>query len=156
MRRLERSENHSFTSAAYSRLGVHVGIGHRDLLFLQMADLTQRFLFRPLTRRIGAPSALLIGFFVSGLIHDAIISIPARGGYGEPTLFFLIQAMGLFIERSQPARRLGLGRGVRGWLFTMAFLLLPARLLFHRPFVVGIIVPFMHAIGALNVPFNIH
>jgi hypothetical protein len=30
----------------------------------------------------------------------------------------------------------------------MAFLLLPAPLLFHRPFVTRIIVPFMHALGA--------
>ncbi len=115
------------------------------------SDLTQRFLFRPLTRRIGGPGALLVGFFVSGLVHDAVISIPAGGGYGGPTLFFLIQAMGLFIERSSLGHRIGLGTGVRGWLFTMSFLLLPARLLFHRPFVTGIIVPFMHSIGAFHV-----
>jgi hypothetical protein len=112
-------------------------------------DLTNRFLFRPLSRRLGPRGALWVGFLISGLIHDAVISIPAGGGYGGPTLFFLLQASGMFIERSRTGRGLGLGSGVRGWIFTMAFLLLPARLLFHRPFVTQIIVPFMHAIGAI-------
>ncbi len=111
-------------------------------------DLTHRFLFRPLTRRLGGRGALWVGFGFSGLVHDAVISLPAGGGYGGPTLFFLVQAVGLSVERTRAGRRLGLGRGVRGWLFTMAALLLPARLLFHRPFVVGVVVPFLHAIGA--------
>ena len=111
-------------------------------------DLTHRFLFRPLTRRLGGRAAVWAGFAVSGLVHDAVISLPAGGGYGGPTVFFLLQAAGLFAERSRAGRRLGLGSGVRGWLFTMAVLLLPAPLLFHRPFVVRIIVPFLHAIGA--------
>lgn len=111
-------------------------------------DLTHRFLFKPLTRRVGGRGALWVGFLASGLVHDAVISLPAGGGYGGPTLFFLAQAAGLSVERTRAGRRLGLGAGWRGWAFTMFVLLLPARLLFHRPFVVGIIVPFMHAIGA--------
>ena len=43
----------------------------------------------------------------------------------------------------------GLGAGWRGWLFTMLMLAIPAPLLFHPPFVVGIVVPFMQAIGAV-------
>ena len=112
-------------------------------------DLTHQFLFKPLTRRFGPRGAVWAGFFVSGLVHDAVISPPAGGGYGGPTLFFLLQPVGMFAERSRVGRRLGLGRGVRGWLFTTAFILLPAPLLFHRPYVVHIILPFMRAIGAL-------
>lgn len=96
-------------------------------------DLTHRFLFRPLIARVGPAPAVLVGFLFSGIVHDAVISLPARGGLGGPTLFFLIQGMGLLVERSRPARRLGLTRGLPGRLFTLALLILP----------------FMHDIAAL-------
>lgn len=113
-------------------------------------DLTYRFLFRPLTSRFGTRWGLLAGFFFSGLVHDLVISVPARGGYGGPTLFFAVQAMAMLVERTGAGRRFGLGAGVRGWLFTMIVLVAPVTLLFHRPFVVDIIVPFLRAIGALT------
>jgi hypothetical protein len=112
-------------------------------------DLTHRFLFRPLTRRYGPRVALAVGFVFSGLIHDVVISFPANGGYGGPTLFFLIQGVGVFIERSGFGQRIGLGRGVRGWLFTALCLLAPAYLLFHPPFVEGVIVPMLHDLGVV-------
>jgi hypothetical protein len=112
-------------------------------------DLAHRFLFRPLTPLIGGAGALVAGFIFSGLVHDAVISIPAEGGYGGPTLFFAIQAGGLLAERSRTGRRLGLGRGWRGWLFADLLLIGSAPLLFHPPFVMRIIVPFMHAVGAI-------
>jgi len=111
-------------------------------------DLAFRFLFRPLTRKVGAAWGLMTGFLVSGLVHDAVISIPAGGGYGGPTLFFLVQGAGMLAQRSAPGRRLGMDRGSGGWLSTAACLLLPVTVLFHRPFIGNVIVPFLHAIGA--------
>jgi hypothetical protein len=112
-------------------------------------DLTHRFLFRPLTARWGVRGAVFAGFAFSGLVHDGVISLPARGGYGGPTFFFLVQWLGLVIERSEFGRRWGLGTGWRGWLFTMGVLLAPVAMLFHRPFVTGIVKPFMQDLGAL-------
>jgi hypothetical protein len=112
-------------------------------------DLTHRFLFRPLAKQFGASGGILAGFLFSGVIHDLVISVPARGGYGGPTLFFAIQGTAMLIERSAFGRATGLGSGWRGRVFTIAALLAPVTLLFHRPFVVGIIVPFMEASGAL-------
>ncbi|MCS7079165.1 MAG: membrane bound O-acyl transferase family-domain-containing protein [Chloracidobacterium sp.] len=112
-------------------------------------DLTHRFLFRPLTPRVGAQWALLIGFAFSGIVHDVVISWPAGGGYGGPRVFFLLQSIGILVERSRVGRSFGLGGGRRGWLFTMATLLAPVGWLFHRPFVVGVIVPFLEALGAV-------
>ena len=110
--------------------------------------LTHRFLFRPLTARLGARWAVAAGFGFSGLLHEMVISVPARGGYGGPTLFFVLQAAAILAERSPAGRRLGLGRGGwRGWFFTMLALVLPAGLLFHPPFVCAVIVPFLAALG---------
>jgi hypothetical protein len=112
-------------------------------------DLTHRFLFRPLMARLGPSGAVFAGFVFSGVVHDLVISWPAGGGWGGPTLFFLIQGVGLLVERGPIGRFLGLGDGWRGWVFTLLLLVLPLPLLFHGPFVVGVIVPFLHALGAI-------
>jgi hypothetical protein len=111
-------------------------------------DLTHRFLFRPLTDKLGPRRAVVAGFVFSGLVHDLVFSVPASGGYGGPTLFFAIQAVALLGERSRFGQALGLGHGWRGWLFTILVLALPVYGLFHPPFVENIIVPFMRALGA--------
>ena len=113
-------------------------------------DLTHRFLFRPLTSRIGPRIGLLAGFLVSGAVHELVISVPAYGGYGGPTLYFAIQGAGIVVERTRLSRRIGLGSGWPGRAFTMLVLIAPVFFLFHRPFVVRVIVPFMRAMGALR------
>ncbi len=115
---------------------------------LAFRDLTHRFLFRPLTSRVGSRWALAGVFVFSGLVHEAVISFPSGGGYGWPTLFFLIQLLALLTERLPTARKLGLGSRWRGWLFTAVVLLAPAGLLFHPPFLRNVVVPFMQALGA--------
>jgi D-alanyl-lipoteichoic acid acyltransferase DltB (MBOAT superfamily) len=112
-------------------------------------DLAHRFLFRPLTACFGPRFGVLAGFLFSGALHDLVISIPAQGGYGGPTLFFAIQGGAMMIERSAFGRRIGLGSGLSGRLFVLLVLTLPLGLLFHRPFVVRVIVPFMQALGVL-------
>jgi hypothetical protein len=72
-----------------------------------------------------------------------VISVPAGGGYGWPTLFFITQASALLIERSRLGQALGLGRDWRGRLWTMLVVAFPAYGLFHPPFVRRIVVPFM-------------
>jgi alginate O-acetyltransferase complex protein AlgI len=112
-------------------------------------DLTYRFLFRPLARRFRPLGAILAGFLISGLVHEIVISIPAGGGYGGPTVFFLLQAVGIVAERSRFGRAIGLRNGLRGWAFTMCIVMAPACALFHPPFVLRIVVPFMRAVGAI-------
>lgn len=111
-------------------------------------DLTHRFVFLPLAKQLGPKRALAVGFVISGLIHELAITIPARSGYGGPTVFFTIQAAALFIERSAWGKRLGLGRGFVGWTFTAVTLIGPVGLLFPTAFVTEIIVPFCRAMGA--------
>lgn len=112
-------------------------------------DLTHRFLFRPCASWFGSRWGAVVGFLFSGAVHDLVISVPARGGYGGPTAFFAIQGAAIVLERSAFGHQIGLGSGWSGRLFAVAVLVAPAPLLFHRPFVVGVIVPFMRVLGAI-------
>jgi alginate O-acetyltransferase complex protein AlgI len=123
--------------------------------------LAFEFVSRPLTRRLGgrsschtvrrspgtstlhfgAATATLTAFLVSGLIHELVISLPAGGGYGLPTAYFLLQGTGILLERVFPE--------IRGRTFTALITAVPAFWLFHPPFVHNVILPFMKAIGAL-------
>ena len=111
-------------------------------------ELAFRFTFRPLRRFAPPALAMLLVFGLSGLIHEAVISLPASGGYGLPTLYFLIQGAGVIAERSRFGRFVGLGNGVRGWLFTFFINVAPVAGLFHPPFVKHVILPMLTAIGA--------
>ena len=111
-------------------------------------DITHRHVFGPLTRLWGPRRALLIGFFFSGLIHDLVISVPAGGGYGLPTLFFMLQALGILVSRTTTGKRLGIHRGLRGWLFTLLVVAVPCPLVFHSKFASQVVLPFLETIGA--------
>jgi hypothetical protein len=116
---------------------------------LGFRELAHQLIFRPASRRLGVGGAGFLVFVVSGLIHDLVISLPARGGYGLPTLYFVLQGAGVSIERSRFGRRIGLGHGARGWCFAMLFLIAPLYGLFHPWFVMRVILPFMQAIRAI-------
>ncbi|QEL18017.1 MBOAT family protein [Limnoglobus roseus] len=111
-------------------------------------DLTHRFLFRPLSRRLGPRGGLAAGFLFSGVIHDFVISLPAGGGYGGPTLYFAFQGLALVGERSRLGKSLGLGGGWRGRAFTALVVIGPALMLFHPPFVLRVVLPFLQVLGA--------
>ncbi|MGA7842107.1 MAG: MBOAT family protein [Candidatus Acidiferrales bacterium] len=116
---------------------------------LGFRQLSYELIFRPLHRTLGVEAAGLLVFLVSGLLHDLVISLPARAGYGLPTAYFLLQGTGITLEHSGLGKRLGLGHGVRGWLFMAVVITAPVYWLFHPWFVQRVIIPFMHAIHAL-------
>ena len=113
-------------------------------------QLAHRFFFQPLRPLLGVSLAGFSVFFVSGIIHDLVISIPARGGYGLPTAYFVFQGLGVTLQRSAWARNAGLGQGWKGWIMTMLWTGGPAYFLFHPPFVLKVIVPMMQALGAFE------
>jgi hypothetical protein len=110
--------------------------------------LARTFILRPLGRRIGVNRGLLIVFLVSGLVHEAVISLPAGGGFGLPTGYFLLQGFSCILERSAIGRRIGLEQGLRGRLFTFAAVASPAFWLFHPAFVRNVFLPMLRIHGA--------
>ncbi|HUL51478.1 MAG TPA: DCC1-like thiol-disulfide oxidoreductase family protein [Candidatus Nitrosotalea sp.] len=107
----------------------------------------RRLILQPLAHRLGSGVAGFFVFLLSGLIHELVISLPARGGYGLPTLYFLLQWLGLICERSRFGRRLGLSNGFRGWLFTAGVTVGPLCCLFHPTFVTRVVLPFLDALN---------
>jgi hypothetical protein len=116
---------------------------------LGFRQLSYDLIFQPLHRRWGTRTAGFLVFVGSGLIHDLVISVPARGGYGLPTIYFVIQGLGVAVERSSVGRQLGLRSGLRGWFLMAVLVVVPVFWLFHPPFVLRVILPFMAAIHAL-------
>jgi predicted DCC family thiol-disulfide oxidoreductase YuxK len=112
-------------------------------------ELAFRLAFRPMRRMASPAVATLLVFGLSGLVHDLVISLPARGGYGLPTAYFLIQGAGLVVQRSKAGRRLGLDLGARGWFFTILVAAGPACLLFHPWFITNVILPMLARAGAI-------
>jgi hypothetical protein len=112
-------------------------------------ELASRFTFRPLRSSLGTVGAMLATFLASGVIHELVISVPAGGGYGLPTGYFVLQGLGVVGERSKAGQWLGLGHGWRGWIFTAALTAGPAFWLFPPPFVHNVILPMLGVIGAV-------
>jgi alginate O-acetyltransferase complex protein AlgI len=111
-------------------------------------SLAHDLAFRPLVPRIGLQGAALATFAVSGLVHELVISLPARGGFGFPLAYFILQGFGVMLERSRLGKRLGLGRGFRGWCYVCLCAGAPAFWLFHPSFVRKVILPMLSAIGS--------
>lgn len=111
---------------------------------IAFADGARHLLLRPLARAGGGAAAGAGVFVVSGLVHEAVISLPARGGWGGPMLYFLLQGAGAAGEKSAVGRALRLGLGRRGRCWTLAVATLPLPLLLHAPFAEKVILPLLH------------
>jgi hypothetical protein len=112
-------------------------------------DLMDAAFFRPLARRYGLILATAGVFLFSGVLHELVISWPARGGYGLPTAYFTLQAAGLLAERSRYGKALKLGSGFVGWCFVLLVAGVPSICLFHSKFIDAVILPMFHAIHAI-------
>jgi len=116
---------------------------------LAFHDVGREMIFRPLLRRLGVLWSTFAVFLFSGVVHDLVMSVPIRRGIGLPTIYFLLQAVGVYLERSRVGRHFGLGRGITGRAYAAAVVLLPIGLLFHYAFLQQVILPTLHFLGAL-------
>jgi Membrane bound O-acyl transferase family len=116
---------------------------------LGFRQLTHALVYEPIHRKTGPSLAILSAFVVSGIIHDLVVSFPARGGYGLPTSYFLVQGIGVLFEKSNFGRWLGIGNGFRGWAFTLLCTGGPAFWLFHPAFIHNVMLPFFAFLGRI-------
>lgn len=112
-------------------------------------EVSHRLLFAPLARVAGPRWAILGVFFVSGLVHELVITVPARGGYGLPTLYFVIQGGALLMQKSRWARGLGIAEGWRARMFTLITVVAPVVALFPPQFLRAVILPFVSDVASL-------
>ena len=94
--------------------------------------VAKRRVFLPVARRWGTSAGLAATFLMSGRLHDLLLSVPAGGGYGLPTLYFALQGAGVLLERRWR---------ISGRLWALGWVLLPAPLLFHPWVVEALILP---------------
>jgi hypothetical protein len=113
---------------------------------LAFRDAAYAVVYRPLAARLGVGGAVAATFLFSALVHELTLSVPAGGGFGRPSGYFLLQFAGVRFERSSIGRRLGLRRGWCGRLFCWAVTILPAPLVFHRPLLDHVLLPWLHTL----------
>ena len=108
-----------------------------NLAFSEMARIA---VYRPLAPRLGPWPALIAAFALSGLLHEMAISVPVRAGFGLPLLYFIVHGGLVLLERalSKAGHPLA-GRFGRVWTFF--WLAAPLPILFHEPFLAGVIWP---------------
>lgn len=110
------------------------------------AHLMRTQIFPPVARRYGLVIAVAIVFGISGLLHELVISVPARGGYGLPSAYFALQCFAVTLERSRFGTWLGLSHGFVGWCFVLISVGLPAVILFPPVFVHNVVLPMLQTI----------
>jgi alginate O-acetyltransferase complex protein AlgI len=116
------------------------------------SEFCRSLVFWPLARHWGTRWASFAVFAFSGLVHEMMISAPARGGYGGPMLYFLINGLAVQIETFSPWRKLGHRFPVLSRVWAMTVVLAPLPLLFHVSFQTQVVLPFLAAIGASGPP----
>lgn len=94
-------------------------------------EMVQDTIYRHLRRSRGG-AATLAGFVFSAALHEAALSLPVRAGYGLPTLYFCLHGLLVSLERRFEIAS-------RAW--TAAWILAPLPLVFHLPFLRGVVWP---------------
>ena len=103
---------------------------------IAFSEMTALAVYRPLSEAAGRPAALLAGFALSGIFHEVAISLPVGGGLGGPFLYFALHGLLTLAERR---------RGPFGRVATVVSLVVPLPLLFHPPFLRGVVWPLLGA-----------
>ncbi len=99
---------------------------------LAYSQMMARAVKKPLTPIVGEKWSVFAVFVASGLLHELAITVPVQGGYGWPTLFFVINGIITVFEKEK-SWRMGLCCGI--------LLVMGLPYLFGEKFVEEIIIP---------------
>lgn len=104
-----------------------------------------KLLFAPLlSGYLSRSNSTLALFLLSGLLHELALSYPVSAGFGGPLLYFLVQGLGMRIEKSFKERARW-----KSQLWTWGVLLLPLPLLFHQSFRAELVLPLIDSVHQL-------
>jgi len=106
---------------------------------LAFSEMTSLAIYRPVSDALGRGVGILAAFLTSGLLHEVAISLPVRQGFGMPLAYFALHgALVLFEKRTGRPRR---AKRLWTWLWVVG----PLPILFHRPFLAGVVWPLLGA-----------
>jgi alginate O-acetyltransferase complex protein AlgI len=111
---------------------------------LAFTEMTAQVVYRPLAVRLGKGPAILSAFLFSGVLHELAISLPVRAGFGLPLAYFILH--GILVLSEGALARAGRPVDRHAWLgrsWTLAWLVLPLPMLFHLPFLRGVVWPLL-------------
>jgi alginate O-acetyltransferase complex protein AlgI len=109
---------------------------------LAFSEMTALAIYQPLVRVAGRGPAIAASFLGSGLLHELAISLPVGAGYGLPMAYFTLHGTLMMIEARLAKSHRSIDRvPLVGRIWTLACLLVPLPILFHRPFLAGVVWP---------------
>lgn len=106
---------------------------------LAFVELTTLAVLRPLRKQYGQKIAFWVSYIFSGLLHELAISLPVRSGYGLPFLYFIIQAT-LILGVEKYIIKSDTGH-IKRLVWLLICLFVPMPILFHQPFIKGVVLP---------------
>ena len=109
---------------------------------LPFSEMVSVSVARPLRAPLGRGGGMFAGFLVSGILHELAISVPVDAGYGGPLVYFALHGVAVVGERYLQRHTPGVG-GWKGRLWTLLWLIVPLPLLFHEPFLRGVVWPLL-------------
>ncbi|RFS18273.1 MBOAT family protein [Emticicia sp. C21] len=116
---------------------------------LAFVELTTLAVLRPLKKRYRQNVAFWASYIFSGLLHELAISLPVRSGYGLPFLYFIIQAaLILGVEKYVIKPDTG---SFKRLLWLLLCLFAPMPILFHQPFIKGVVLPLVDLLTVIKV-----
>lgn len=112
---------------------------------LPFTEMCQSAVNKPLAPILGRNFGALAAFLYSGIVHEFAISVPVQKGYGLPLLYFLIHGVLILCERRITGLKGFLQRSRWGHFWCVFWLAGPMMILFHQPFLRGIVWPLIGA-----------